>query len=472
MEPRHQEGPVDGTASPAKRWLIRRSRPDIDERHWFALMSDPSSMAGARRQLEHRLTQLYGASRCLATHRGTTAFDLLWSVLPLRPGDEVVLSTVNYVGVANSVLRAGGVPVLVDTGPDGLMAGAPELATGLSSRTRVLIATHLFGRAGDAPGIRELADRHGAWCVEDCAHAFGVTIGGRPAGSFGHAAVLSFGFEKHLTAGRGGALIINDARCWNEEQPLREAARETDLDVLLGAWFEYRGSDPALCRYPFRLDRTGHEALQAHPSLRRRLFDGAAAGAIPDAAAIQVWWDRLRRRQQRADWWKQTITRPVYQFLRRSLSDDALPGPAMLAMGDLRAAVCLHEWERLPRANQHRRTCAQRLMDGTRDWPGGCILSGMDEAGSQPLQLPLLAAHPARAEHITRMAMAAGIELAPHPWGLPLHHYRRLAGRFRPAATSLPVGERAMPCLRMIPLHPSMRDTDLDRIAAILHACG
>ena len=250
----------------AKRLLIRRSRPDIDERHWFALMSDPSAVAGARLRLECRLAQLYGASRCLATHRGSTAFDLLWAVLPLRPGDEVVMSTLTYVGVVDSVLRAGGVPVLVDAGPDGLTAGAPELATGLSRRTRVLIATHLFGRACDAPGIRELADRHGVWCVEDCAHAFGVEIDNRPAGSFGHAAVLSFGFEKHLTAGRGGALIINDARCWGEDRPLHDAARETDLDVLLGAWFEYRGSDPALCRYPFRLDRTGHFHLGDDPA--------------------------------------------------------------------------------------------------------------------------------------------------------------------------------------------------------------
>ena len=98
------------------------------------------------------------------------------------------------------------------------------------------------------------------------------------------------------------------------------------------------------------------------------------------------------------------------------------------------------------------------------------MLSGMDAAGAQPLQLPLLAANPALAEKITRLAAAEGLELAPHPWGQPLHHYGRLAGRVRPASTSLPNSERAMPCLRMIPLHPSICEADIDRIAAILRA--
>jgi dTDP-4-amino-4,6-dideoxygalactose transaminase len=444
--------------------MILRSRPDMDDRHWFSLMAQPSVSAGARALLEAEGRQRFGAGHYLATHRGTTALDLLFHHLPLQPGDEVVMSAITYVGVANSVLRAGGTPVLVDVAPGRLMAGARELATGISHRTRAVIATHLFGVPCAAPAIRELADRHRLLCVEDCAHALGVTIHHQPVGSFGHASVFSFGFEKHLTTGRGGALLINDARAFATEPRLPACTREMDLEMLLGAWLEFKGSDPAHCKRPFRLDRAGHEALQDHPRLRRLLMDAAARGHRPNDRLLRACWKTILARRHLVDAWR----RP--KAGRRSVPERTSEAPPSFALGDLRAAIGRHEMTRLPDACRHRRRVSDQLATCLRDWPGGHVAPDITQEGAQPLHLPLLFADPARAALVTDRALTQGIVIGPSPWGIPLQHYPLLAGRVRLATPSLPASEQAMQRLRLVPLHAGVNDEVLARIVSLIRS--
>jgi dTDP-4-amino-4,6-dideoxygalactose transaminase len=61
----------------------------------------------------------------------------------------------------------------------------------------------------------EVAERRGLIVIEDCAQSHGAMIGGRPAGSFGHAAAYSFCQDKILTTGgEGGLTIFRDEEPW------------------------------------------------------------------------------------------------------------------------------------------------------------------------------------------------------------------------------------------------------------------
>jgi perosamine synthetase len=59
--------------------------------------------------------------------------------------------------------------------------------------------------------VLALAGERGVPVVEDAAQAPGAVVQGRPAGSWGDAGILSFGGSKLLTAGRGGALLTQNA---------------------------------------------------------------------------------------------------------------------------------------------------------------------------------------------------------------------------------------------------------------------
>jgi dTDP-4-amino-4,6-dideoxygalactose transaminase len=70
--------------------------------------------------------------------------------------------------------------------------------------------------------ISTIADRHGVVAIEDAAHAVGAGYAGRPLGSFGQLAALSFHETKNLSCGEGGALIVNDAALKERAEIIRE----------------------------------------------------------------------------------------------------------------------------------------------------------------------------------------------------------------------------------------------------------
>jgi dTDP-4-amino-4,6-dideoxygalactose transaminase len=60
--------------------------------------------------------------------------------------------------------------------------------------------------------ILSIAERHGLLVIEDAAQALLADYRGRPLGSIGHMAALSFHETKNIISGEGGALLINDER--------------------------------------------------------------------------------------------------------------------------------------------------------------------------------------------------------------------------------------------------------------------
>ena len=70
-----------------------------------------------------------------------------------------------------------------------------------------------------------IAARHGLPVIEDNAHGLFGRYKGRPLGSFGALATLSFHETKNITCGEGGALLINDERL---HRARRDHPREGD----------------------------------------------------------------------------------------------------------------------------------------------------------------------------------------------------------------------------------------------------
>jgi len=80
----------------------------------------------------------------------------------------------------------------------------------IGNRTRVIIATHIFGVPCQIKKIIEIADRRRIFVIEDCAHALGVKIGSKHVGSFGKAAFFSFSMGKHINTFGGGMIVTNE----------------------------------------------------------------------------------------------------------------------------------------------------------------------------------------------------------------------------------------------------------------------
>jgi dTDP-4-amino-4,6-dideoxygalactose transaminase len=156
------------------------------------------------------LRERVDCAAALLTPSCTAALELAALALELEPGDEAVMPSFAFPSLAAAVALRGARPVFVDVRPDTLGLDERLVEAAVTPRTRVICTLAYAGVAGDVGAIRAIAGRHGLAVVEDNAHGLCATHAGRPLGSFGDLAALSFHATKNVQIGEGGALLIND----------------------------------------------------------------------------------------------------------------------------------------------------------------------------------------------------------------------------------------------------------------------
>jgi dTDP-4-amino-4,6-dideoxygalactose transaminase len=155
------------------------------------------------------LVSKLGCRAALLTHSCTAALELAALLLDIEPGDEVIIPSFTFVSTANAVVLRRGIPVFVDIRPDTLNIDEQLIEQAITPRTRAIFPVHYAGVPAEMDTINAIAARHELAVVEDAAQALGSTYKGRPAGSLGDLAALSFHETKNLISGEGGALTIN-----------------------------------------------------------------------------------------------------------------------------------------------------------------------------------------------------------------------------------------------------------------------
>jgi dTDP-4-amino-4,6-dideoxygalactose transaminase len=168
------------------------------------------------------LEQRIGCAKALLTHSCTGALDMAAMLADVKPGDEVIMPSFTFVSTANAFVLRGATPVFVDVRPDTLGLDESKIETAVTARTRVIVPVHYAGVACDMDAIMAIARRHELIVIEDAAHGIMSSCRGRPLGSMGHLAALSFHETKNITCGEGGALLVNDPRFAERAEIIRE----------------------------------------------------------------------------------------------------------------------------------------------------------------------------------------------------------------------------------------------------------
>jgi dTDP-4-amino-4,6-dideoxygalactose transaminase len=159
----------------------------------------------------HWLEERVGSDHVLLTHSCTAALEMAAMLLEIGPGDEVVMPSFSFVSTASAVVVRGGTPVFVDIRPDTLNIDETRVSTAITPRTRAIIVVHYAGVGCAMNELADIAEETGIALVEDAAHGILASYEGRPLGSLGSLAALSFHETKNVHSGEGGALLINDA---------------------------------------------------------------------------------------------------------------------------------------------------------------------------------------------------------------------------------------------------------------------
>jgi len=169
--------------------------------------------AAARVRVAEELRRSYGGAEVVLTDSGTSALTCaIRGSAAGRPDAPVALPAYACYDVATAADGAGFPVLLYDVDPATLAPDLASLGRALGGGVRAVVLVHLYGVPVDPEPVRAAARAAGAVLIEDAAQGAGASFGGRPLGSFGDLAVLSFGRGKGNTGGRGGALLANGER--------------------------------------------------------------------------------------------------------------------------------------------------------------------------------------------------------------------------------------------------------------------
>lgn len=168
------------------------------------------------------LEALLDGAPALLTTSGTHALELAALLLDLGPDDEVILPSFTFSSTANAVALRGARLRFADIDPGTWSMERPQIEAARTPRSTVVMLVHYGGVSRDVAAIRESCAATGLRLVEDAAHALFARFAGQPLGTFGALGALSFHATKNLSAGEGGALILNDPSLRERALVLRE----------------------------------------------------------------------------------------------------------------------------------------------------------------------------------------------------------------------------------------------------------
>jgi len=164
----------------------------------------------------------YGFHKCLLTTSCTDALEMSAILTNIQPDDEVIMPSYTFVSTSNAFVLRGAKIVFADSRPDHPNMDADQIEKLITPKTKAIVLVHYAGNACDPEKIRQIADRHGIFMIEDAAQAIDSTYKGRPLGSIGHLGAFSFHETKNIISGEGGMLVINDERFLGRAEIIRE----------------------------------------------------------------------------------------------------------------------------------------------------------------------------------------------------------------------------------------------------------
>lgn len=152
-----------------------------------------------------------GVEYAIATSSCTGALHMGLAALGIGDGDEVIMADTNWIASAAPIVYLGAKPVFVDIRPDSWCLDPDLVEAAITSRTKAILAVHLYGNLCDMDRLLTIGKHHGIPVIEDAAEAIGSVYHGKRAGNMGTFGVFSFHGTKTVTTGEGGMFVTNDA---------------------------------------------------------------------------------------------------------------------------------------------------------------------------------------------------------------------------------------------------------------------
>jgi dTDP-4-amino-4,6-dideoxygalactose transaminase len=215
------------------RAVIPLAQPRVSgsEMRYLSASVEMHQLGGAQfaHRVEEFLCRTIPVSNALVTTSCTHALEMSALLLRLAPGDEVIVPSFTFVSTANAFALFGVRPVFADSQADTLNIDPESVEKHITPRTKAIVCMHYAGVACEMTALQRIASQHGLALVEDFAHGPYGSFRGRPLGTIGCLATLSFHYTKNFSCGEGGALLVNDAALLERAHVIRDKGTDRRL---------------------------------------------------------------------------------------------------------------------------------------------------------------------------------------------------------------------------------------------------
>ncbi|MFB0544320.1 MAG: DegT/DnrJ/EryC1/StrS family aminotransferase [Asgard group archaeon] len=190
-------------------------------------------------KFEKEFGKFNGVNHAIAVNSGTAALHVALQALKLLPGDEVITAPYTFSASATAALFLGGIPVFVDINTETFNIEPEKIEKAITRKTKGIIPVHLFGLPADMDPIKEVAEKHDLFILEDAAQAHKARYKSHMVGTFGDVAIYSFYATKNMTTGEGGMIVTDDDEIAEKCRIIRDQGQKGKYNhVLLG--YNYR----------------------------------------------------------------------------------------------------------------------------------------------------------------------------------------------------------------------------------------
>ncbi len=160
------------------------------------------------REFETELKSVFAQrmSDSLCVSSGTAAIKIALKALNIRPGDEVITQSFNFIATVEAIVDTGAKLIL--TGIDDTLNMDPRsLSNLISKKTKAIVPVHMLGVPANMPSIKQISREYSIPIIEDACEAIGAKVGDTFVGGLGDFGIYSFDFGKMITTGEGGAIF-------------------------------------------------------------------------------------------------------------------------------------------------------------------------------------------------------------------------------------------------------------------------
>ena len=179
-------------------------------------------------KFEQKLSEYFDGRAALCFSSATSGLQAALIAIGIKPGDEVITTSMTFVAAANAISMLGAKPIFVDIDHETFNIDASKILDACTEKTKAIMPVHYAGIPVDLEAIYKIAKEKKLRVIEDAAHAMGASYKGKKIGAFGDIQVFSFHPIKNMTTGEGGCVVTGQSA--QTERKILELQRFHGID--------------------------------------------------------------------------------------------------------------------------------------------------------------------------------------------------------------------------------------------------